>query len=436
MFITLAKQMNEASLDSFITQYALRDLALKEFIRSGFRDSLVKFGWLIEMDNQVGFIISKPLPGNNNININNPSDRITYTEKNPTLAEIFPAVHNRVIYGYNRFRNKPSFAVKDSVVTFYLRNNTNAKQVKLAGSFNDWSPDALAMTPTDSGWIAQVKLGPGKYWYKFIIDGRWTTDYDNRLNENDGLGNVNSVFYKTNFLFTLNSYSNARKVWVSGSFNGWDPDDLQMSKTQSGWELPLYLADGTHRYRFVADGKWFEDPANPDRLPNEFGEFNSVIRLGKFYVFKLDGYLNATRVALAGSFNGWRKDELFMNKTAGGWLLNYALGPGNYEYRILADDQWIGERNEPLIIDPNYTFRLKGSGNAKTVFLAGEFNNWSPDAYPMKREGDEWVFSVNLSPGKHLYKFVVDGKWIIDPDNKLWEQNEFDTGNSVIWTGK
>ena len=47
----------------------------------------------------------------------------------------------------------------------------------------------------------------------------------------------------------------------------------------------------------------------------------------------------------------------------------------------------------------------------------------------MKRVGDAWVFSVHLSVGKHLYKFVVDGRWIKDPDNPLWEEND----NSVIW---
>ena len=89
--------------------------------------------------------------------------------------------------------------------------------------------------------------------------------------------------------------------------------------------------------------------------------------------------------------------------------------------------------NSFLIINPNFIFRLKGFSNAKSIFLAGDFDNWSEYALPMKHEGDEWIFNIHLSPGKHLYKFIVDGKWIIDPHNKLWEQNEYCTGNSVIW---
>jgi 1,4-alpha-glucan branching enzyme len=95
-----------------------------------------------------------------------------------------------------------------------------------------------------------------------------------------------------------------------------------------------------------------------------------------------------------------------------------------------------GNNNSLLIIDPNYTFRLKGYEKAKSVYLAGDFNDWKPSAIAMKRVGDEWVFSVHLAVGKHRYKFIVDNKWIIDPSNKLWEQNEYGTGNSVIWIDK
>jgi hypothetical protein len=35
-----------------------------------------------------------------------------------------------------------------------------------------------------------------------------------------------------------------------------------------------------------------------------------------------------------------------------------------------------------------------------------------------------------------LYKFIVDGKWILDPGNKLWEQNAENTGNSILWIDK
>jgi hypothetical protein len=439
MYIQMAKDLKEASIDSFIIQYALQDLDLKKFIKSNKTDSLQKLGWNIEINNPSYFIISKGFEPFTNIN--NTVNRILLEKPEP----LFPATDNGTVFGLNKFRNKFPFAVGNSMVTFFLRNTKNANRVMLAGSFNDWKPDALSMTRTDSGWIANVKLGPGKYWYKFIVDGNWTVDTDNELRENDGRGNINSVFYRPNVVLTLNGFTNARKVFLSGSFNNWKPNDLAMLRTENGWQLQLYLAEGTHTYKFVVDGKWYRDESNKEKLPDGEGDFNSVIRLGKPYLFKLQGFENAKQVLVSGTFNGWKHDELYMKKVPGGWELPYTLGAGNYEYKFIADGKWITDPANPLssnqsgnsylIIDPNYTFRLKGFKNAKNVFLAGEFNRWDPKAYAMSKQGEEWVFPVHLTVGKHLYKFIVDNKWIIDPSNPLWEQNEYGNGNSILWIG-
>jgi len=446
MYIELSKNINEASLDSFIRRFDLADLALKYFIKTNKKDSLQMQGWHVDKNDGELFSISKPLISAEDLT--NLAGKIVFMEKQLGADVLFPEINNGLLFGINKFRNKPAFTAHDSVVTFYLRNNKNAGTVKLAGSFTNWEANNIAMTKTDSGWTADVKLGPGKYWYKFIIDGNWKTDDDNIQRENDGKGNINSVFYKTNYVFRLNDYPDAKKVFLAGSFNRWQEKELQMKRTAAGWELPIYLADGTHTYKFIVDGNWKVDPANPDRYPNEFNDFNSVISLGRQYEFRLAGYENAREVLVTGSFNGWRRDELFMKKTDSGWVLPYFLGPGNYEYRFIVDHTEITDPVNPLltstkkkdansflILDPNYTFRLKGYSNAKTVFLAGDFNNFSPNSLAMKHEGDEWLFTVHLTRGKHSYKFVVDGEWIRDPENKLWEQNQYGTGDSVIWFG-
>jgi hypothetical protein len=137
-----------------------------------------------------------------------------------------------------------------------------------------------------------------------------------------------------------------------------------------------------------------------------------------------------------------------MKKNSTGWELPYVLGPGNYEYQFIVDGQRMPDPANPpltrngdkdksvLILGPNYTFHLKGYENATNVFLAGEFNDWSTNSLAMKKDDNGWSFTVHLSEGKHLYKFIVDDKWIIDPFNKLWEQNEYNTRNSVLWIGK
>ncbi|ANE52194.1 hypothetical protein SY85_18555 [Flavisolibacter tropicus] len=447
MCIEINKQIKESTLDSFITQYNLADLDLKYFIQTSRPDSLQKLGWTIEANDPNHVTICKPIMGADNLA--NPADRIIFAENQASFSARFPAVSSSIRFGYNRFRNKAPFTIKDSIVTFFLLDHLNARRVQLAGSFTNWQYNALSMTRTDGGWIVPVKLGAGKYWYKFIIDGDWIIDTDNQLREADGQGNINSVFYRTNTVFVLNGFTDAKRVYLAGSFNNWAERELALVKTETGWQLPLYLAQGTHTYRFIVDGQWMTDPGNKDRLPNEHNDYNSVIRIGKPYVFKLDGYTEAKQVVLSGSFNKWRENELYMTKTATGWELPYVLGPGNYQYKLIVDGQWMADPTNPMtvttnyakgnsyiIISPNYQFQLKGFPNAKAVYLAGDFNDWSPNTLALQKQGDKWVVPVHLSAGKHLYKFIVDGQWILDPVNKLWEQNREGTGNSIIWMDK
>ena len=217
MYIELDKKLSMAALDSFIVQFELQDLELKQFVRNNHPDSLLKRGWKVEIAEGSYLVISKPLMALENIS--NPVSSILAMQKSQDLAAQFPSVSNKVVSGYNRFRNKYPFARRDSIVRFYLRNNQKARQVLLAGSFTNWQHEARAMTKTDSGWIADIVLSPGKFWYKFIVDGNWIVDDDNQLREHDGRGNTNSIYYFTNTIFFLPEHTQAKRVFVSGSFD-------------------------------------------------------------------------------------------------------------------------------------------------------------------------------------------------------------------------
>jgi len=55
----------------------------------------------------------------------------------------------------------------------------NAKQVCIAGSFNGWQPSVTPMEPFGPGAgqrKAELLLEPGKYEYRFVVDGTWTDD--------------------------------------------------------------------------------------------------------------------------------------------------------------------------------------------------------------------------------------------------------------------
>jgi 1,4-alpha-glucan branching enzyme len=79
-----------------------------------------------------------------------------------------------------------------------------------------------------------------------------------------------------------------------------------------------------------------------------------------------------------------------------------------------------------------WTFLLEAK-EAKEVFLTGDFNNWSAEKHPMKRdENGTWNKTVMLFPGNYEYKFLVDGQWREDPSNNQLCPNCFGTYNSVI----
>lgn len=70
-------------------------------------------------------------------------------------------------------------------------------RVELAGTMNDWQPSgAWALTDPDGDgrFEGEFELRPGRYLYKFVIDGqRWLQDPANPVGEDDGHQGQNSV---------------------------------------------------------------------------------------------------------------------------------------------------------------------------------------------------------------------------------------------------
>lgn len=71
---------------------------------------------------------------------------------------------------------------------------------------------------------------------------------------------------------------------------------------------------------------------------------------------------------------------------------------------------------------------------AKEVLLAGNFNNWTPEANPMQRvsESGIWQARITLRQGTYEYRFVVDGKWQQDPYNEQRKPSHYGGYNSVV----
>ena len=91
-------------------------------------------------------------------------------------------------------------------------------------------------------------------------------------------------------------------------------------------------------------------------------------------------------------------------------------------------------------------FTFDGGSAVDSVAVAGTFNSWVGDAAPLTRVGaSTWQGTVAMGPGRHHYKYVVNGRdWIPDPanpwisedaqNNSCFTINEF--GDVFVRTGE
>jgi len=128
------------------------------------------------------------------------------------------------------------------------------------------------------GWALQLNLSPGKYEYKFIVDGKWMHDPNNRQVVVNQHGTLNSIlFIKKTIHFELAGHTSAEEVILTGSFNGWNEEEIKMKKSPHGWYAELDLSGGKHLYKFIVDGKWITDPSNKLTEKDRSGNNNSVL---------------------------------------------------------------------------------------------------------------------------------------------------------------
>jgi len=70
---------------------------------------------------------------------------------------------------------------------------------------------------------------------------------------------------------------------------------------------------------------------------------------------------------------------------------------------------------------------------AKNVSVIGDFNQWQPDAHPMKRQPDGgWFVRIPIHHGHHKYQFCVDGIFVLDPRAQGVARNDKNERVSII----
>ena len=87
-------------------------------------------------------------------------------------------------------------------------------------------------------------------------------------------------------------------------------------------------------------------------------------------------------------------------------------------------------RTGPQLVPVRFEFTHP---TAKTVCIAGTFNEWKPETKTLHSSGaGNWWKETKLAPGIYEYCLVVDGQWMPDPRAHKSVPNPFGGRNSIL----
>ena len=274
----------------------------------------------------------------------------------------------------------------------------------VSGTFNGWSGEEHPMTDFGNGiWSTTISLADGEYKYKFTIDN-WLAQED--LNSGEvcvltdggfttrgfivsgedktlstplfnscyGSGENENGPYEITFKVNMNDYSNPYEtVYVSAVFNGWSGVENPMTNLGNGiWSVTLLLPESTKEFKFTHDDWAGQENFSP-------GDLGTVTN---------GGFTN-------------RYISINTNK-----IVSY-----NWNESGFTEEEVEVEEEEE---EPEYEITFKVNTNFyqepfTTMFLSGDFNNWSGTENPMIDMGDGiWSTTISLADGNYKYKFTYD----------------------------
>lgn len=190
-------------------------------------------------------------------------------------------------------------------------------------------------------------------------------------------------------------------------------------------------------------------------------------------------------VTVAGDFNGWSTTATPMtyDPATGLWSVTVRLDPGTVRYKYVINGSWVGNMStdHPVgggPVDPaadGYVDDGFGGQNAvrivrsvckadlvpvtfryfpasdetvDSVYVAGDFNAWTPTAMTYNPAKGEWSVTINIPPGPHQYKYVINGTWVtnmatdhpvvggpVDPAADSYMDDGFGGKNAVRFVG-
>ena len=193
----------------------------------------------------------------------------------------------------------------------------------------------------------------------------------------------------------------AERVEVVGDFTGWSPRGLVMRGLPNAnvkYLTRRFSPRARVEYKLIADGKWIEDPLNPNKIDNGVGGFNNFFAMPGYRPAPADGpgggphfTISAHKVA-SRLLGGERKVQVYLPP-------QYASPQGRYPVLYLQDGtdyinraraveiagQLIAEKKVPpfiiVFVDPADRMKEYWASDAFADFMATELVPWVDARY-------------------------------------------------------
>lgn len=111
----------------------------------------------------------------------------------PEVKELKKENTENAILLVTKSMSKPSDAMIKEVA--FTIDAPNAKDIYIVGDFNNWklAEDNRLLRSNNGRWEKKMTLFPGRYKYKFVVDGEWKIDSQNLEREKNSFGTFDSV---------------------------------------------------------------------------------------------------------------------------------------------------------------------------------------------------------------------------------------------------
>ena len=290
----------------------------------------------------------------------------------------------------------------EGVFVTFRHSDPAARKVTLAGEFNEWDKDELAMAKNDTGdWEARLDLEPGIYEYKYVVDGSW-----DKANKDSRMVRVKKETRPEETKIRVDETSQIRESRPPPTPTP-PPVVQRIPKPAASAPMapagaksipvfdPTPLMAGERPFTFSSRGKSGPSASGANRFP-------------------------------------------FPQAAAFPAAVPEPQPPAPQD--ILASEP--AEPEEPPVknqadaesAEEEVTFRYKDPG-ATSVSLVGDFNGWKAGVSPMEKgRNGVWELTLPLAPGEYGYKIAVNGStdWKQDPEQPLKKDDGFGGQNSMV----